>query len=219
MKPWALSARNSIMTILSGRPTLPVEAVMELLEVCLRSTYFQLDHELPRITSFFHHENIAKQHNNENVDLHEETSNSAPTCDVDVSTSKKVHVSQEEEEGSLAAVQTAEDADRLEEESQSNRPDAHADVSATTILTANSVADIAFLDKNNVIQMEDFPKIKHFEIKRNIPRDAKNHSFPYRLIEKILSNGERCREIGCAEANKTIIVFCSMVSIPQTYCR
>jgi hypothetical protein len=29
--------------ILSGSPTLPVEAVMELLEVCLRTTYFQVD--------------------------------------------------------------------------------------------------------------------------------------------------------------------------------
>jgi hypothetical protein len=58
-------------------------------------------------------------------------------------------------------------------------------VKATTILTANSVADIAFLDKNDAIQMEDFLKINHFEIPKNIPRDAENHSFPYRLIEKI----------------------------------
>jgi hypothetical protein len=102
--------------ILTERPTLPVETIMELLEVCLRTTYFQVEHELP---SFSHQENIAKQHKNENVDLHEETSNIASACDVDVSTSTKELVSQEEKEGSSAAVQIAGDADRLEEESQS----------------------------------------------------------------------------------------------------
>jgi hypothetical protein len=70
---------------------------------------------LLRITSFFHQENIAEQHNNENVDLHGETSNSTSTCDVDVSTSKKELVSQEEKEGSsAAAVQAAGDAGCLE---------------------------------------------------------------------------------------------------------
>jgi hypothetical protein len=64
----------------------------------------------PRITSFFHQENIAEQHNNENVNLHKETS----TCDVDVSISKKELVSHEEKEGSSAAIQADGDADCLE---------------------------------------------------------------------------------------------------------
>jgi hypothetical protein len=51
---------------------------------------------LPRITSISHQENIAEQHNNENVDLHEETSNGASTYDVDVSTSKIELVSRKE---------------------------------------------------------------------------------------------------------------------------
>jgi hypothetical protein len=110
---------------------------------------------LPRITSFFHQENIAEQHKSENVDLHEETSNITPTCVIDVSTSKKELVSQEEKEGSSVAVQTAGDADFLEKESQLNGPD----VNSTKILTENSVADVAFLDKNNAMQMEDFLKL------------------------------------------------------------
>jgi hypothetical protein len=117
-------------------------------------------------------------------------------------------------------VQTAGDAGCLEKESQSNGPDAHADVSATTILTANSVADIAFFDKNNVMQMEEFLKIKHFQVPKNIPREAKNHSFPQMSHRKNTIEWRNVQEtLVVLEQNKTIIVFCSMVSIPQTYCR
>jgi hypothetical protein len=52
-----------------------------------------------------------------------------------------------------------------------------------TILTANSVADIAFLDENNAMQVNVLLKIKHFEIPKNTPRYAQNLSFPYRLIK------------------------------------
>jgi hypothetical protein len=39
----------------------------------------------------------------------------------------------------------------VEKLSPSNGPDARADVNAVTVLTTNSVADIAFLDRNNAM--------------------------------------------------------------------
>jgi hypothetical protein len=56
--------------------------------------------------------------------------------------------------------------------SPSNGPDARADVNAATVLTANSVADNAFLGINNTMQVKDFLKIKYYEIPKNIPRDT-----------------------------------------------
>ena len=55
------------------------------------------------------------------------------------------------------------------------------------------VSDIGIIDRNNSAQMHSFLKIAVFEIPSNIPKDANNHAFPYRLINKILSNGEMCK--------------------------
>jgi hypothetical protein len=39
---------------------------------------------LPRTASFFHQENISEQHNTQNIDLREETSNSTSVSDVNI---------------------------------------------------------------------------------------------------------------------------------------
>ena len=52
--------------------------------------------------------------------------------------------------------------------------------------------DIGIIDKTNADQMQYFLQINGFEIPNNIPRDADNHSFAYRLLTKNLPNGETC---------------------------
>ena len=61
-----------------------------------------------------------------------------------------------------------------------------------TQMTITSVPDIGIIDKRNTSQMKSFLKITCFTFPKNIPRDADNHAFPFRLLTKALSNGETC---------------------------
>lgn len=161
---------------------------------------------LPRLTTFFNKKNSTEQINGtvnpENEitdDALSQMANVIVDVDAQISTSEQI-------KDSLPAIQIVDDTNMEKNYLSSNPPNIQEIEASTSIHVFND--DVALLNKKNIMQMEEFLKIENFKIPENIPNDAENHKFPYRLTKKVLANGEVFNRDWLCWSNSKKSLFC-----------